>query len=172
MSSSRPGSIESVSEISASVGSENEKSIDPAANAGLPKVRFYETDRWEEGYEAKNTYVVPKNTMPAPFLNSFMKASAPDPVTSTPSYDKDLFEIEEFPYFTHPEKKFGGAQISFLRSGAAVADVWFDTNTFVVRFLPPTKSETFPFTADALLKAIDRAKWQVEIYCLPDRNDG
>lgn len=144
-----------------------DKPVDAAAEAGIPKVSFYQTDKWLVGGQREKTYVAPKNTLPEPLSKVFVKSSKPDPVTEELVYDRKKFTIDEYPDFYDPTGKNARVTIWSHEISSSVADIEFDKNTFVVRLFKQPETSVFPFTKDEFLKVIDVAKWQLELYCLP-----
>ncbi len=144
-----------------------DKAVDAAAEAGIPKVRFYQTDKWLVGRQEERTYVATKNTLPEPLSKAFVKSSKPDPVTEELVYDRKKFTIDEYPDFDDPSGKNARVTIWSHEMKNNVADIEFDKDTFVVRLFNQPRSGVFPFNKDEFLKVIDVAKWQLELYCLP-----
>lgn len=148
-----------------SVGSKS--MVDPAAEAGLAKVAFYRTDKWVVGEHEEGAYVVPKNTIPAPLEKAFKPSHTPNPVTEKIRYDRKQFGLDEYPDFEDPTGAKSLVAIRSYEMKTDIADVRFEKDTFVMRLWPLPKSGTYPFSKDDLLKAVDAAKWSLELFVLP-----
>lgn len=141
--------------------------IDAAMDAGLAKVDFYKTDKWIVGKNEEKSYIAARNSLPEPLAKSFLRSAAANPVTKEVSYDKAKFTIDECPDFDDPTGK--GSRVTIYSSDMHdnVADVEFHGDTFVVYLFNQPKSGAFPFSKDDLLKAVDAAKWSLELFVLP-----
>jgi hypothetical protein len=139
-----------------------EDNLDPAARAGLAKNNFYQTDRWQVGRDQSKTYIVPKNTIPKPMENLFVKTGDKSPVTEKIRYDRTKFQLDEM-----TDIEGGRVNIALLNSKDAVADVTFENKSFVVNMFELPKTGVFSCSKEELAKAIHAAKWILEIYVMP-----
>lgn len=135
--------------------------VDPAAEAGLTKVDYYQTDKWVIGKTDVKTYIVPKNTLPEPLSKAFMRAARPDSVTNKLDYNDTKFVLDEI-----IDDDCDRVAISLRNPARGIADVEFDKDTFVVRIFDMPKSGVFSFNKEEFLKAVDAAKCSLEMYVL------
>jgi hypothetical protein len=157
----------SETQVQLNLRSGSPKPVDAAAEAGIAKVRFYQTEKWLVGKRGENTYVVTKNTLPEPLAKAFVRSAGSDPVTENLVYDRKRFTIDEYPDFDDPTGKNARVTIWSHLLENNIADIELDKDTFVVKLFNQPKTGVFPFDKDQFLKVIDVAKWQLELYCLP-----
>ena len=142
-------------------------SVNAAEEASLAKVDFYQTDKWVIGPNKEVAYVVPKNSVPQQLLHAFAPSSSPNPITEKATYDRKKFGLDEYPDFETTTQENAGVVVHSHEIQDGIACIGLAKDTFTIHLFTAPKSGSFPFTKDEFLKAVDFAKWQLELFVLP-----